>query len=208
MNKHFHIYAIINSRTLDAYVGYSARAPGSRLSVHIKELNTDEHHCRRLQAAWNWHGPTMFHFTILAELGAVSRDTAKMVEEVYIRAFGTYNEMIDNQWSDNMRSKRGKHSERMWAEPGRRQNHAKKLKTIWNDPELRKAYENRRTRWVDPDEKAKHSEHMKALWADPERRQRLEARRAARWADPEAKARQSERMRAYHAARRARVQDV
>ena len=206
--SYFHVYAIVNSHTLDAYVGYSSQSPGQRLSVHVKELNNGEHHCPKLQAAWKWYGPECFHFTILAELGEIARETAKMIEGIFMLALGTYNEMMDNQWSDAMRQTRGKHSERMWSEPGRRQNHAKKLKTIWNDPELRKAYENRKTRWVDPDEKAKHSEHMKALWADPERRQRLEARRAARWADPEAKARQGEKMRAYHAARRARMQDV
>lgn len=208
MRRHFHVYAIVNSRTLDAYVGYSYLSPGQRLSAHVKELNDGVHHSQKLQAAWKRHGPECFRFTILAELGEVARDTAKMIEGVFILALGTYNEMMDNQWSDAMRETRGKHASHMWTQPGRRQNHAKKLKTIWNDPELRKAYENRRTRWVDPDEKAKHSAHMKALWADPERRQRLEARRAARWADPEAKARQSEKMRASHAARRAGMQDV
>jgi hypothetical protein len=206
--SYFHVYAIINSHTLDAYIGYSSQSPGQRLSAHVKELNQGTHHCQRLQAAWKWSGPELFNYTILAELGEVSRDTAKMVEGVYMVALGSYNEMMDNQWSDAMRLTRGKHSARMCSEPGRRQNHAKKLQTIWNDPELRKAYDNRKTRWVDPGEKAKHSEHLKALWADPERRQRLEARRAARWADPEAKARQGEKMRAYHAARRARLQDV
>jgi hypothetical protein len=206
--SYFHVYAVVNSRTLDAYVGYSSQPPGQRLSKHVKDLTGGVHHCQKLQAAWKWYGPECFHFTILAELGDVARDTAKMIEGVYMLAFGNYNEMLDNEWSDAMRLTRGKHSERMWAEPGRRQNHAKKLKTVWNDPELRKAYDNRRTRWVDPAEQAEHSETMKAIWADPERRQRLEARRAARWADPEAKARQGEKMRAYHAARRARVQDV
>jgi hypothetical protein len=206
--KVFHIYALVNSRTLDAYVGYSWQPPGQRLSKHLKALMEGSHHCSRLQEAWNRYGPECFQFTVLVELGNVSRDFAKAVEGVMIGKFGTYNEMIDNKWSDAMRKKRGEHSNLMWSNPERRAEHARLVKMAWADPERRQNYANRRTRWVDPDQAIKHSEHMKALWADPERRQRLEARRAARWADPEAKARQGEKMRAYHAARRATLQDV
>ena len=208
MKRHFHVYAIVNSLTFDAYVGYSWQSPGQRLSKHVTELMQGTHHASKLQEAWNRLGAKCFHFTILAELGNVDRKKAMMVEEIFINRFGTYNEMIDGQWSDAMRNNRGTHSSRYWANPEHRRNHARKVKAAWDDPERRENYANRRSRYADPEQKTKHSEHMKALWADPERRERLEARRAGRWSDPEAKARQSEKMRAYHAARRERLSDV
>lgn len=206
--KTFHIYALVNSRTLDAYVGYSWQPPGQRLSKHLKELMEGAHHCSKLQEAWNNYGSECFQFTVLVELGEVTREFAKAIEGVLIGKLGTYNEMVENKWSDAMREKRREHSNRMWSDPDRRAEHGRLIKTVWADPERRQSYANRRSRWADPEQSSKHSETMKALWADTERRQRLEARRVARWADPQAKARQSEKMRSYHAARRARLQDV
>lgn len=200
--KDFHIYALVNFRTLDAYIGYTGQSPGQRQSRHIKDLIDGAHHSPKLQDAWNEYGSDCFGFVIVFWLGAVTRELAEMVEQVCIERLGTYNEQIDG-WSDGMRATRGKYAAEMWSHPDRRLRHSRRLKEIWADPVQRQAYEARRTRWEDPAEKAKHSVTMKALWADPERRARLKARNAARWADPEAKARQSAKMRAAHERRRA-----
>jgi hypothetical protein len=206
--KTHQVYAIINSLTFDAYVGCTTQSLGSRISTHIKKLATGVHPSSRLQEAWSQYGEGTFQFAVLLDLGPVTQETARTIELVWIGKLGTYNEIGADGWSSSMRDNRGAHSAEFWADPKHRAEHSERMKSIWADPEQRKVYDDRRTRWVDPDQAAKHSEHMKALWADPSRREKLEARRAARWADPEAKARHSEKMRAYHAARRARLQDV
>jgi hypothetical protein len=201
-----YIYAIINSLTLDAYVGCTTRRLAARLSAHQVLLKRGEHPSAKLQAAWNIHRPQDFQAVVLLELDDVTKEAAGRIETIWIGRLGTYNEIGAEGWSGAMRENRGAHSKEYWADPAHRSDHGQKIKAAWADPQKR--YANRRTRWVDPEQKAKHSEHMKALWADPERRQKLEARRAARWADPEAKARQGEKMRAYHAARRAKLSGV
>jgi len=205
--KAFHIYALVNFLTLDAYVGYTSLSPGQRQSRHIKDLIDGAHHSPKLQDAWNNGRPDQFGFVILIWLGFVTRERAEMVEQICLERLGTYNEMIDG-WSEDMRALRGKYSSEMWSDADHRLRHSRRLKEIWADPEKRQVYENRRSRWADPDQKAMQADFMKQFWADPDRRARLRARNADRWADPEAKARQSEKMRAYHAARRARLQDV
>jgi len=205
--KRYHVYAIINLRTHDAYIGCSQQL-GSRVSQHLKHLAEGTHHSSKLQKAWKRYGREAFQAAVLLDLGSISRETAASIEAIWIGKLGTYNEVGTDGWSDTMRDN---HSERMreqWSDPVRRVVHSKQLKALWADPDRRKAYASRRTRWDDPEQNSQHSEQMKSLWADPERRQKLEARRAARWADPEAKARQGEKMRAYHAARRARLPGV
>lgn len=189
--KSRHVYAIINTRTGDAYVGCAIKSPRERFREHLRRLNDGTHHSPKLQAAWDRWGASAFQLATLLNLGPIDRKAAEATEAVWIGKLGTYNERNGRSWSSGMRRV-----------------HAQKVKAVWDDPKRRENYANRRTRWDDPEEAAKHSEHMKALWTDPERRQKLEARRAARWADPEAKARQSEKMRAYHAARRSGLSGV
>jgi hypothetical protein len=206
--KTCYIYAIINSLTMDAYVGCTTRRLGARLAAHRTQLNRGEHPSTRLQQAWDKSRPQDFQAVVLLELENVTKEAAIRIEAIWIGKLGTYNEIGATGWSSAMRDTRGAHSKKYWADQKHRNSQGQKVKEVWADPERRKGYANRRTRWADPSETTKHSEHMKALWSDPERRQKLEARRAARWADPEAKARQSEKMRAYHAARRAKLPGV
>ena len=182
-----YVYAIINTRTTDAYVGCAVKPPRERFGEHLRRLRDGTHHSPKLQEAWDRWGTAAFQLATLLNLGPVDRTDAEAIEAIWIEKMGTYNERNGRSWSSGMKRA-----------------HSRKMKSLWSD----KVYADRRSRWVDPTEKAKHSEHMKKLWADPERRLKLEARRAARWADPEAKARQSEKMRAYHAARRERLPGV
>jgi group I intron endonuclease len=196
----FHIYAIVNLITQDAYVGCTTQMQ-RRVNGHRHHLRSGAHSNAALQAAWNRDGEDAFQFSVVATLEGVDQQTALRTEGVWIAKIGTYNEMGQDemgrrQWSDEMRENMSRHTARRWA-----------------DPELRKplaaglASGNGYVRGMkskkSPEQHAEHSTKLKAAWADPEKRQKLKARQESRWNDPAAKERQAEKMRAYHARRRA-----
>jgi hypothetical protein len=197
--KTFHVYAIINSVTQDAYVGCTSHIT-HRSWQHMDQLRNRTHPSPALQTAWDEHGPASFQFTVLLVLEGVKPSKARQVELVWIEKFGTYNEVGANGgkavWSDALRQNMSEHTKRRWADPELRK---PLLKGLEQGNGFVKGMKPNRSRKGD----AQHAAHMREVWADPERRIKLEARRAARWNDPEARARQAEKMRAYHAARRA-----
>lgn len=197
--KTYHVYAIINSLTQDAYVGCTSLTT-HRSWQHMDHLMNGTHPSLALQKAWNERGPSSFQFTVLLVLEGVTPSKARRIELEWIERIGTYNEIGATEgkrvWSAALRKNMSEHTKRRWA-----------------DPELRKplaaglaqgnGYYKGMPSVTSPEQHAEHSQRMKEIWADPKRNKRLEARRAARWKDPEARERQAEKMRAYHAARRA-----
>lgn len=201
----YHLYAIVNSVSFDAYVGCTTTL-GRRYWHHTNRLDKGEHENKALQAAWNAFGAEAFQLVELLTLSNVAGALAREAERIWIAKIGTYNtNKSGNVWSETHAAQMREAMTRRWADPKRRAMHSKAIKSAWADPERRQAYDGRATRWDKPDEGKRHSQRMRELWSDPERRQKLEARRAARWSDPEAKIRQAEKMRAYHAARRERT---
>lgn len=197
----YHVYAIVNVKTHDAYVGCTVYLK-RRSWRHLDALNKRQHQSPKLQEAWERDGPDAFQVNVLLVLEGVPLKTAAQAEAIWISKIGTYNERgADPEtgaaiWSDAMRSTMAAHTRRRWADAELSKAMAKGLK-----PENRfaKGAAPRKT----PEMDAAHSEHMKAVWADPVKSGKLKARLQARWTDPEARARQAEKMRAYHAARRA-----
>jgi group I intron endonuclease len=196
----FHIYAIVNLITQDAYVGCTTQMQ-RRINGHRHHLRNGAHYSVALQKAWNRDGEEAFQFSVLATLEGVDQQTALRTEGVWIAKIGTYNEMGQDetgrrQWSDEMRDNMSRHTARRWADPELRKPLAAALaggNGYFKGMKSKKSQEQH----------AEHSDHMKALWADPKKSRKLKQRQRARWKDPEAKERQAEKMRAYHARRRA-----
>ena len=198
----YHVYAVINLATQDAYVGCTSHIV-SRAWRHTDALAKGEHQSKALQKAWDQYGAPSFQFTVLQVLEDIPLRRARQIERAWIEKIGTYNEIRASDglpvWSDTMRKNMSEHTKRRWA-----------------DPELRKPMAEALARGngfykgmpsiKPPEQNAAHREHMKEIWADPKKRKKLEARRAVRWKDPEARKRQAEKMRAYHAARRASLE--
>lgn len=195
----FHIYAIINSITQDAYVGCTLRI-AHRSWQHTDLLINGKHPSKALQEAWDRHGPSSFQFTVLLVLEDITSSKARRIELTWIERIGTYNEINAESgrrtWSDAMRKNMSEHTKRRWADPELRKPMAEALAKgngfYKGMPSVNQ-----------PEQSSAHSQHMKNLWADPKKRKKLKARQLARWKDPEARTRQAEKMRAYHAARRA-----
>jgi group I intron endonuclease len=217
------IYAIVNRRTGDAYIGSTYR-PGYRWKEHQRQLKKGAHVCSALQEAWNALGSDAFEFVIIWLVIDATVDAKRQTELFWINKAGTYNAMQANldagkfvmpEPSREILADRNRSRARL---PEYRQSMSKTTQLRWDDllersklmnaPKRGKHHVKGMKSVKSPEQWVEHSEKMKAVWADPERRQKLEARRAARWADPEAKARQGERMRAYHAARRAGLAKV
>ena len=195
----YHVYAIINSITQDAYVGCTKRIT-HRSWQHTDALMNGRHPSKALQKAWNELDPTSFQFTTLLVLENVTSTKARQTELIWIERMGTYNEIGANDgkaiWSEAQRENMSQHTKRRWADPEMRGPLLAGLKQgngfYKGMPSIR-----------GPEEIASSARRMKEVWADPTRNARLKARQAARWKDPEAKARHAEKMRAYHAKRRA-----
>jgi group I intron endonuclease len=58
------IYSITNLKNKKCYIGSSVNIEG-RWRRHKTNLNTNEHHCKHLQRAWNKYGKFEFSFNIL-----------------------------------------------------------------------------------------------------------------------------------------------
>jgi len=197
--KTYHIYAIVNSVTQDAYVGCTFRIT-HRSWQHTDSLINGKHPSQALQKAWSEHEPSTFQFTVLLVLEDATQEDANRIEKIWIERIGTYNEIgaLDGKqvWSAAQRENMSEHTRRRW-----------------DDPELREpllaglrrgnGYHKGMLSTKSAEKHAEHSQHMKEVWSDPELRHRLVKRLESRWKDPEAKARQAEAMRAYHAKRRA-----
>ena len=96
------IYAIVNTRTGERYVGQASRIR-SRMQTHTRELNAGTHfaHLKRrpLQDAWNQHGADAFECTVLelvydnsAETSYHERpDNLSLAEQYYIDERSEYN---------------------------------------------------------------------------------------------------------------------
>lgn len=79
------IYSITNIETGNKYIGSSNKIKNRRRE-HARSLLNDSHHCRRLQAAWNFHGPDAFIFEILEGFRSVSTVDLLYIEQEYIDA--------------------------------------------------------------------------------------------------------------------------
>lgn len=197
--KTYHVYAIINSLTQDAYVGCTSLIT-HRSWQHMDHLMNGKHPSQALQKAWTEHGSAAFQFSVLLVLEGVTTGKARRIELDWIEKIGTYNEIGaergERTWSNALRKNMSEHTKRRWADPELRKPLAAGLAQgngfYKGMPPIRS-----------PEKDAEHSRRMKDLWADPRRRAKLEERRLARWKDPEAREKQAEKMRTYHAARRA-----
>ena len=197
--KTYHVYAIVNSVTQDAYVGCTSLIT-HRSWQHTDHLMKGDHPSRALQEAWDRHGPSSFQFTVLLVLEGVTPGKARRIELMWIERIGTYNEIGADDgkrsWSVAMRKNMSEHTKRRWADPELRK---PLLKGLAQGNGYYKGMPSIRT----PGQINAAASRLKKTWADPERNSKLKTRLAARWKDPEAKARQAAKMRAYHAARRA-----
>jgi hypothetical protein len=218
MNTYW-IYAIVNRKTGDAYVG-TTRAVARRWQEHQWKLARGLHSSVKLQDAWYQDGPEAFEFVIIWTILDATPETARRSELYWVAKSGTYNELKADLVNGRLvmteftLSEINARRRETAKNPQFRALMAEYTKQRWEDPEKRKpllrGLQNssnagfKRIRPVkSPEEDARHAARMKELWADPDRNAFLKARLAARWKDPEAKARQAEKMRAFHAARRA-----
>jgi len=78
-----HIYKIVNVVTDEFYIGSSVNFKKRRWE-HLNQLKKGEHHCKKLQAAWDEYGPDAFDFEILEE---VPDENALSIEDRYLVQF-------------------------------------------------------------------------------------------------------------------------
>jgi group I intron endonuclease len=78
-----HIYRILNVVTDQFYVGSAVNFRRRRWE-HLNALNKKEHHCVRLQEAWDVYGPNAFEFEVLEE---VPDEQQLLVEDSYLVQF-------------------------------------------------------------------------------------------------------------------------
>lgn len=83
------IYAIVNTKTADAYVGCT-NSLQKRISKHFRRLSKNKHGNKFLQQAYNRDGEDVFTVAILETCSAdVARD--REAEHVRVRGEGVYN---------------------------------------------------------------------------------------------------------------------
>lgn len=75
-----YIYKILNVATDDFYIGSSVNFK-KRKWEHLNMLKKNEHHCQKLQAAWNEYGADAFEFELLEE---VPDEEALRIEDTYL----------------------------------------------------------------------------------------------------------------------------
>ena len=80
------IYLIKNTANGKTYVG-SSIGVRERWRQHTKFLKRGDHHCKKLQAAWNEHDADVFEFSILEEVEDPTRERLLAVEQRYMDAF-------------------------------------------------------------------------------------------------------------------------
>lgn len=80
------IYLIKNTANGKTYVG-SSIGIRERWRQHTKFLKRGDHHCKKLQAAWNEHDADAFEFSILEEVEDPTRERLLAVEQRYMDAF-------------------------------------------------------------------------------------------------------------------------
>jgi len=78
-----HIYKILNVATDDFYIGSSVNFK-KRKWEHLNMLKKNDHHCEKLQAAWNEYGPDAFEFELLEE---VPDEDALRIEDTYLMQY-------------------------------------------------------------------------------------------------------------------------
>lgn len=75
------VYAIINTRTGQQYIGQSDDI-FKRWRLHVTTLNLGSHACHRLQEAWKKHGSKAFVFSVVASIrdyGARIRHESELI---------------------------------------------------------------------------------------------------------------------------------
>jgi hypothetical protein len=213
----YHIYAVVNRSTGDAYVGMSARIR-DRWIEHKRKLVVGQHNSRLFQKAWDSFPHKAFEFVVLWTAIDSTKTGAKAAELYWIDRIGTYND-----WQADMeagkfrmmpeaRERAGIRNRNRGSTPEYRATMSAHMKRQWSDPELRekrlkgltkkftKEYAPRKT----PEMNAANGILMKELWSDPEHRAKRAANiKAERWKDPDAKAKHGAQVKARHAARRA-----
>ncbi len=211
----YHVYAVVNRETQDAYIGTTRRL-ARRWKEHQWKLSLNRHPSRLLQAAWNDPVRHTFEFVVIWTIIDSTLDGAKRAELYWISQVGTYNDLQADleagkfKMMPEAREIAGARNRNRGATPEYRAVMAAHTKRRWADPVLRlsllgggrqftKDNAPRKTAEMD----AAHSAHMKEVWADPVKRIKLAERLASVWTVPGAKERHGERMRKQHAARRA-----
>lgn len=78
-----YIYKILNVVTDDFYFGSSVNFK-KRKWEHLNMLKKNEHHCKKLQIAWNEYGPDAFEFEVVEE---VLDEDALRIEDTYLAQY-------------------------------------------------------------------------------------------------------------------------
>lgn len=78
------VYAIINNENGKKYIGSSCEY-AKRVDRHIRDLNKNCHHCKRLQKSWNKYGEINFTFKLIKSYS--DRKITFKKEEKYIKKY-------------------------------------------------------------------------------------------------------------------------
>lgn len=104
-NEKCGVYQIKCGPNGEAYIGSSVRIY-SRWSEHRRKLRRGDHHCPRLQKAWDRYGESAFHFLIIQEC---AREVLEFTEQQWLNLLRpTFNVITDiaGRSSEEMLAKR------------------------------------------------------------------------------------------------------
>lgn len=181
-------YAIINTKTGDAYVGSTANM-ASRWKKHLYDLRRRQHHCPAFQGAWDGDGEECFTLFEVEKFETGDRNERADVEIKWIIAIGTYNGMAEVL------------AERVFGAPfdaSRTLHSSEMIARLQSDPDMKRRFTERGKAIADymrtPDGRAMMSMATKRRWADPEMRKALEKGLINRWSAPDARAEFSAKM--------------
>jgi group I intron endonuclease len=118
------IYAIEHIPSNRMYIG-SSHNMAVRIAQHLNHLNSDKHHSKYLQNAWNKYPEDEFHAIVLEVVTSQSKLVER--EQFWIDNYNSYrigfngrptaNNMFGMEWSESTNRKRRESNKKTWSDP-------------------------------------------------------------------------------------------